>query len=215
MVLWEPLGTWGAGGVHGRKVHLEIVGENREYSWGEELWMDLKPRGRNLGEGCRVGNSCRGAGGTQGTAGREPGEQHLCHFSFAPLHGMGPVGSLSAVSWWLQPPETQPGHSAEGVFADSTARRRFVEDFLVLVRGGASEEVTSLAHKDLPTAQLMQQWGDAVQYNPEIIKMKVLHPPLPPAPWRALCLNKQDLEKEKKKTNPGIAELGVQHSFWK
>lgn len=59
---------------------------------------------------------------------------------------------------------------------------------MVLVRGGGSEEITTLAHKDLPTAQFMQQWGDAVQYNPEIIKLKVLHPPLPPAPaeppWR-------------------------------
>ncbi|XP_050833232.1 complement component C8 beta chain isoform X4 [Serinus canaria] len=55
---------------------------------------------------------------------------------------------------------------------DSTARKQFVEDFQVLVRGGASEDITTLAHKDLPTAQLMQQWGDAVQYNPEIIKLK-------------------------------------------
>ncbi|KAF2976659.1 hypothetical protein EK904_003273, partial [Melospiza melodia maxima] len=55
---------------------------------------------------------------------------------------------------------------------DSTARKQFVEDFQVLVRGGASEEITTLAHKDLPTAQLMQLWGDAVQYNPEIIKLK-------------------------------------------
>uniref|UniRef100_A0A8D2M868 Complement component C8 beta chain n=1 Tax=Zonotrichia albicollis TaxID=44394 RepID=A0A8D2M868_ZONAL len=55
---------------------------------------------------------------------------------------------------------------------DSTARKQFVEDFQVLVRGGASEEITTLAHKDLPTAQLMQLWGDAVQYNPEIITVK-------------------------------------------
>ncbi|NXB41265.1 CO8B protein, partial [Eulacestoma nigropectus] len=55
---------------------------------------------------------------------------------------------------------------------DSTAKKQFVEDFLVLVRGGASEHITTLAHKDLPTAELMQQWGEAVQYNPEIIKLK-------------------------------------------
>lgn len=78
------------------------------------------------------------------------------------------------------------GHFPGCVFADSTARKQFVEDFQVLVRGGASEEITTLAHKDLPTAQLMQQWGDAVQYNPEIIKLKVLHPPLPPAPAELL-----------------------------
>ncbi|KAM4896365.1 complement component C8 beta chain [Sylvia borin] len=56
---------------------------------------------------------------------------------------------------------------------DGTAKKQFVEDFLVLVRGGGSEDITTLAHKDLPTALLMQQWGDAVQYNPEIIKLKV------------------------------------------
>jgi len=53
-----------------------------------------------------------------------------------------------------------------------------VEDFVVLVRGGASEHVATLAYRDLPTAALMQEWGDAVQYNPEIIKLKVLCPSL-------------------------------------
>nr|KAF6377368.1 complement C8 beta chain [Myotis myotis] len=47
-----------------------------------------------------------------------------------------------------------------------------VEDLVVRVRGGASEHVTALAYKDLPTADLMQEWGDAVQYNPDIIKIK-------------------------------------------
>ncbi|NXX86517.1 CO8B protein, partial [Urocolius indicus] len=56
---------------------------------------------------------------------------------------------------------------------DSTSKKQYVEDFIVLVRGGASEHVTTLAYKDLPTAALMQEWGDAVQYNPEIIKLKV------------------------------------------
>ncbi|NXI35932.1 CO8B protein, partial [Galbula dea] len=55
---------------------------------------------------------------------------------------------------------------------DSTAKKQFVEDFIVLVRGGASEHIATLAYKDLPTAALMQEWGDAVQYNPEIIKLK-------------------------------------------
>lgn len=48
-----------------------------------------------------------------------------------------------------------------------------VEDLVVLVRGGASEYITALAYRDLPTADLMQEWGDAVQYNPDIIKIKV------------------------------------------
>ncbi|NWV60670.1 CO8B protein, partial [Malurus elegans] len=59
---------------------------------------------------------------------------------------------------------------------DNTATTKFVKDFIALVRGGASESVTTLAYSELPTAQLMQQWGDAVQYNPEIIKLKVLWP---------------------------------------
>lgn len=59
-----------------------------------------------------------------------------------------------------------------------------VEDLVVRVRGGASEYVTALAYKDLPTVDLMQEWGDAVQFNPDIIKIKVplgscsIHPPL-------------------------------------
>ncbi|XP_036767112.2 complement component C8 beta chain isoform X1 [Manis pentadactyla] len=51
-------------------------------------------------------------------------------------------------------------------------RNTMVEDLVVLVRGGASEYITALAYKELPTADLMQEWGDAVQYNPDIIKIK-------------------------------------------
>lgn len=86
------------------------------------------------------------------------------------------------------------------IFADSTSKKQYVEDFIALVHGGASERITTLAYKDLPTAALMQEWGDAVQYNPEIIKLKVLYlsllsASLSLAPWRTLCLNKQDLKK--------------------
>uniref|UniRef100_A0A8C4VCX6 Complement component C8 beta chain n=1 Tax=Falco tinnunculus TaxID=100819 RepID=A0A8C4VCX6_FALTI len=55
---------------------------------------------------------------------------------------------------------------------DSTSKKQYVEDFIALVRGGASEHITALAYKALPTAALMQEWGDAVQYNPEIITLK-------------------------------------------
>ncbi|EDL97879.1 complement component 8, beta polypeptide (mapped) [Rattus norvegicus] len=55
---------------------------------------------------------------------------------------------------------------------DRNKRRTMVEDLVVLVRGGTSEYITSLAYKDLPTAELMKEWGDAVQYNPAIIKLK-------------------------------------------
>ncbi|XP_010956669.2 complement component C8 beta chain [Camelus bactrianus] len=51
-------------------------------------------------------------------------------------------------------------------------RDTMVKDLVVLVRGGASEHITALAYKELPTADLMQEWGDAVQYNPDIIKIK-------------------------------------------
>nr|KAF6381375.1 complement C8 beta chain [Pipistrellus kuhlii] len=55
---------------------------------------------------------------------------------------------------------------------DRNNRKSMVEDLVVRVRGGASEYVTALAYKDLPTADLMQEWGDAVQFNPDIIKIK-------------------------------------------
>lgn len=57
--------------------------------------------------------------------------------------------------------------------SDRNKRNTMVEDLVVRVRGGASEYITALAYKDLPTADLMQEWGDAVQYNPDIIKIKV------------------------------------------
>ncbi|XP_031992211.1 complement component C8 beta chain [Hylobates moloch] len=56
---------------------------------------------------------------------------------------------------------------------DRNKRDTMVEDLVVLVRGGASEHITTLAYQELPTADLMQEWGDAVQYNPAIIKVKV------------------------------------------
>ncbi|XP_006146160.2 complement component C8 beta chain [Tupaia chinensis] len=64
----------------------------------------------------------------------------------------------------------------EGILKEINDRRKrntMVEDLVVLVRGGASEHITTLAYKELPTADLMQEWGDAVQYNPAIVKVKV------------------------------------------
>ncbi|XP_075472149.1 complement component C8 beta chain isoform X1 [Ascaphus truei] len=55
---------------------------------------------------------------------------------------------------------------------ENTSNKKVVEDFVALVRGGASEQITRLAYRDLPTADLMQEWGDAVQYNPDIIQTK-------------------------------------------
>ncbi|XP_075396026.1 complement component C8 beta chain [Tenrec ecaudatus] len=56
---------------------------------------------------------------------------------------------------------------------DRNKRKTVVDDLVVRVRGGASEHITTLAYKELPTAELMQEWGDAVQYNPSTIKVKV------------------------------------------
>ncbi|MBN3302264.1 CO8B protein, partial [Amia calva] len=56
---------------------------------------------------------------------------------------------------------------------DSTAQKKFVEDFIVVVKGGASEFTSRLAYKKLPTPELMQEWGDAVQYNPDFIETKI------------------------------------------
>ncbi|XP_072130649.1 disabled homolog 1 [Mobula birostris] len=58
------------------------------------------------------------------------------------------------------------------VKGDGISKSKYTEDFLIFVRGGASEHVTALAHKELPTVELMQEWGDAVEYNPEVIKFK-------------------------------------------
>ncbi|XP_041063752.1 DAB adaptor protein 1a [Carcharodon carcharias] len=55
---------------------------------------------------------------------------------------------------------------------EGITKSKYTKDFIVFVRGGASEHVTALAHKQLPTVELMQEWGDAVEYNPEIIKFK-------------------------------------------
>ncbi|MGH0127173.1 UNVERIFIED_CONTAM: hypothetical protein FKN15_071582 [Acipenser sinensis] len=55
---------------------------------------------------------------------------------------------------------------------DDKVKKTFVEDFVALVKGGASEYITRMAYKQLPTADLMQEWGEAVQYNPEIIDSK-------------------------------------------
>lgn len=135
--------------------------------------------GRNLGKGCRVQD-----GEFLQRSRKDTGNQ-------VSTHGASPLpsewdGSCTGVFLLLadncSPTKTPPGRFSGCIFADSTARKELVEDFVALVRGGASESITRLAHKDLPTAQLLQQWGDAVQYNPEIIKLKVLPPPLPPAP---------------------------------
>lgn len=52
-----------------------------------------------------------------------------------------------------------------------------VEDFVAVVKGGDSETITQLASKNLPTQKLMQQWGDAVYYNPDFIQTKVAYRP--------------------------------------
>ncbi|KAG8437082.1 hypothetical protein GDO86_007965 [Hymenochirus boettgeri] len=55
---------------------------------------------------------------------------------------------------------------------NKTSTSKLVEDFVAMVRGGASEEITALAYKELPSQDLMQEWGDAVYYNPDIINLK-------------------------------------------
>jgi hypothetical protein len=61
-------------------------------------------------------------------------------------------------------------------------RSTMVEDLVVLVRGGTSEDITALAYKELPTPELMEAWGDAVKYNPAIIKIKVCAVIIPTPP---------------------------------
>ncbi|XP_076866420.1 complement component C8 beta chain isoform X1 [Brachyhypopomus gauderio] len=58
-------------------------------------------------------------------------------------------------------------------FGDSEMHSSFVEEHVAVVRGGDSETVSRLAAKQLPTPDIMQLWGDAVYYNPDIIHSKM------------------------------------------
>ncbi|XP_051788928.1 DAB adaptor protein 1a [Erpetoichthys calabaricus] len=55
---------------------------------------------------------------------------------------------------------------------DDTQKRSLVEDFIANVRGGTSEFISRLAYNKLPTVEVMQKWGESVQYNPDIIEFK-------------------------------------------
>lgn len=215
MVVWEPWGqmrSWGC--CSGRRVPVKICGgEQAVFMMVRNigLWKDLEAYDhREEFERERWGCCCKGAVGAQDTQYRKAGfrfeVKHLGPFSFAlsvgwVIHrGVLLLAFISATIHKDIPEQNWP--LSECVFADSNSKKLYVEDFIVLVRGGASEHVTALAYKDLPTAALMQEWGDAVQYNPEIIKLKVLHPSLRPAslswaPQRALYSNKKDLKKKK------------------
>ncbi|KAM8930119.1 complement component C8 beta chain [Pelodytes ibericus] len=56
---------------------------------------------------------------------------------------------------------------------DNLSTHKLLEDFVALVRGGGSEHVATLAYKSLPNPDLMQEWGDSVLYNPDIINVKM------------------------------------------
>lgn len=63
--------------------------------------------------------------------------------------------------------------------AENRKSNSAVEDFVAVVKGGDSETITQLATKNLPTQKLMQQWGEAVYYNPDFIHTKVAYRPNP------------------------------------
>ncbi|KAJ8274533.1 hypothetical protein COCON_G00091580 [Conger conger] len=56
---------------------------------------------------------------------------------------------------------------------DSKVKRTHVEDFVAMVRGGSSESISSLVSKQLPTALIMQDWGESIFYNPDFLHTKV------------------------------------------
>ncbi|KAJ8390419.1 hypothetical protein AAFF_G00108130, partial [Aldrovandia affinis] len=67
------------------------------------------------------------------------------------------------------------GGSCKGLLkelGDSKVERKFVEDFVAVVKGGGSESITRLAFKQLPTPEIMQEWGDSVFYNPDFLHSK-------------------------------------------
>ncbi|XP_036410225.1 complement component C8 beta chain [Megalops cyprinoides] len=68
------------------------------------------------------------------------------------------------------------GGSCKGLLkelGEGTVTKNFVEDFVAVVKGGDSESITRLAFKQLPTPEVMQAWGDSVQYNPDFLHIKV------------------------------------------
>ncbi|KAL2097288.1 hypothetical protein ACEWY4_006495 [Coilia grayii] len=69
------------------------------------------------------------------------------------------------------------GGSCKGLMneiGENKTLNSFVEDFVVVVKGGDSESITQLASKEIPTQELMQHWGDAIHYNPDFIHTKML-----------------------------------------
>ncbi|KAG9329268.1 hypothetical protein JZ751_006296 [Albula glossodonta] len=56
---------------------------------------------------------------------------------------------------------------------DSNVEKNFVEDFVATVKGGGSKSITRLAFKQLPTPEIMQEWGDSVFYNPDFLYTKM------------------------------------------
>ncbi|KAL4656033.1 complement component C8 beta chain [Arapaima gigas] len=57
---------------------------------------------------------------------------------------------------------------------DSKKKGKFVEDFVAVVKGGGSESITRLVYKQLPTPEVMRDWGESVFYNPDFIQTKPL-----------------------------------------
>ncbi|XP_044530718.1 complement component C8 beta chain [Gracilinanus agilis] len=49
-----------------------------------------------------------------------------------------------------------------------------VEDLAVFLRGGTIPSITSLAYNRLPNKELMEKWGDAAKFFPEVLKIKVI-----------------------------------------
>ncbi|XP_048844538.1 complement component C8 beta chain isoform X1 [Brienomyrus brachyistius] len=50
---------------------------------------------------------------------------------------------------------------------------KFVDDFAAVVRGGSSETISRLVYKQLPTPEIMQDWGESVFLNPDFIQTKM------------------------------------------
>ncbi|XP_055485002.1 complement component C8 beta chain [Psammomys obesus] len=101
----------------------------------------------------------------------EQGDYTLDHVSACAGHRFKFGATISAVNFKLDVSQKKCNDILNEI-KDRNKRNTMVEDLVVLVRGGASEYITSLAYRELPTAELMQEWGDAVQYNPAIIKIK-------------------------------------------
>lgn len=177
---------------------------SRHYSWPPEArnWVGRYKGQADGGITTREQERHR----THSVGNQAAGVKHRWPFSCA--FSVGQVISRGALLWACVPFQSTKKYLCEAdrflnAFFCRQHRQKAVRGRFHRPRSRwSSEHITALAYKSLPTATLMQEWGDAVQYNPEIIQLKVLYASLHSVslswvPRSALCLEKWDFFKKK------------------